>query len=216
MKPIATALIEQDWFKLSKTRALKICILITLLVMGAELIVGHLSKSLMLFSDGLHMLSHAASLAITLSAMIWAKQSGNKRIELAAALINGIGLLGFTAYIIYEAVLRMILPETLMVEDIYGVALLGLLVNLITALILASSGVEDLNTKSAFLHMLADTFSSIAILVGALVIQLFNWFWLDAVLSMVIAAVVGKWALVLIRGAYAQLLIKPVETTHKS
>lgn len=216
MKALAAALIAQDWLKLTKPKALKICIAITLLVMVAELFVGHFSRSLMLFSDGLHMLSHAASLIITLSAMIWAKQSGNNRVEIMAAFINGVGLLGFTAYIIYESAYRLMYPETVLVEEIYSVALLGLFVNLITAFILASSGVEDLNTKSAFLHMLADTFSSVAILIGALVIQHFNWFWLDAVLSTVIAIVVGKWAIALMSGAYFQLKHSQQANTSKT
>ena len=75
-----------------------LCMLITLVVMAVELIYSKLTNSLMLFSDGLHMLSHAASLGVSLLGMIIAKKRQNDRAELIAALINGIGLLGFTVY----------------------------------------------------------------------------------------------------------------------
>lgn len=210
MKEIAQTLIAHHSFSLSKTKALKICIAITFGVMALELIVGHLTRSLMLYSDGLHMLSHSASLLISLLAILWAKQSGNEQIETRAALINGVGLLVFTGYILWEAVVRLLAPEHIAIEDVYAVAFLGLLVNLLTAVILGASGVEDLNTRSAFLHMLADTFSSVAILVGAFFIQQFQWFWLDAILSAVIAFVVGKWAVGLIRSALRSLRLKTV------
>lgn len=205
MKEIAESLIAHQSFSLSKTKALKLCIFITFSVMALELIVGHITRSLMLYSDGLHMLSHAASLLISLLAIYWAKQSGNERIETKAALINGIGLMIFTVYILWEAFKRLLAPEAIAIQDVYAVAFVGLLVNLLTAVILGASGIEDLNTRSAFLHMLADTFSSVAILIGAFFIQQFEWYWLDAVLSAVIAFVVGKWSFGLIRSALQHL-----------
>lgn len=205
MKVIANALSRQTWVSISKTKALWLCIAITLSVMVLELLVGSITNSLMLFSDGLHMLSHAASLGITLMAIYIAKRRGNEKVETIAALINGVGLLFFTGFILAESFERLASPEAIVLQNILLVAILGLAVNLTTAFILGASGVEDLNTKSAFMHMLADTFSSVAIITGALIIYETEWFWVDAILSAVIAVVVGKWSWGLIRDAVNEL-----------
>ena len=152
----------------------------------------------MLFSDGLHMFSHAASLFISFFAILLAQKWQNNRIELIAALINGIGLLGFTIYILYESYIRMLDPTTILITDTLIVAIIGLIVNILTAWLLSTAGVEDLNTKSALLHMLADTFSSVAIIVGVVIIAYTDWFIIDSILSVVVAIVVGKWAVGLI------------------
>lgn len=191
--------------KLTKTTAIWWCIGITLVVMVLELVYSYITNSLMLFSDGLHMFSHAASLGISLSAIYIARAIHNQRVELWAALVNGVGLIFFTVYILIESWFRLIDPQVIELNTTLIVALIGLFTNLLTAYILASSGVEDLNTKSAFLHMLADTLSSVAILIGTVVILFTDWFWIDAVLSAFIALVVGKWAVGLLWQAVTRL-----------
>ena len=92
-----------------------------------------------------------------------------------------------------------------------AVALIGLAVNLVTAVILGRSGLEDLNTKSAFLHMLADTFSSVAIVVGGIVLPLTDWILIDPLLSLVVAGVVVKWSWDLLRASTLILLERKPE-----
>ena len=186
---------------LTPTTAMLICIVITVSTMVIEFVASAFTGSLMLWSDGVHMLSHAASLGISfMAASIASKPSSRKfpwglhRVEIIAAHINGIGLAGFTFYIIYESLGRLFNPVAIVSEDMLVVAVIGLIVNLLTAFILSKAGLEDLNTKSAFLHMLADTFSSVAIIVGGVVIMYTDWFWIDAVLSVIIAVVIGKWS----------------------
>jgi len=187
-------------WSLDKQKALIISLVITLTTMVVEFISSFLTGSLMLFSDAIHMLSHAASLLISLLAIMLAVRIkskrlpfGLKRLEPLAAFINGISLVFFVAYIGYEAFIRLIDPQIIQTSSTLMVAIIGLAVNLITAFILGLAGLEDLNTRSVFLHMLADTFSSIAIIAGAITIKYTGWMILDPILSLVVAIIIGKW-----------------------
>lgn len=195
---------------IGKERALLICIIITVLVMLLEFWVGELAGSLMLISDGFHMLSHAASLLVTLSALLLARKwksrkEGDSLPELIGALINGAGLIFFTVFIVLESLERLEHPEQIDLLNTFAVAVLGLMINLTTALILGISGVEDLNTRSAYLHMLADTFSSVVILLGLVIIHFTGWLFIDPVLSLVVAFVIAKWAYGLFRETFLSL-----------
>lgn len=203
--------------KLSKhakqRRALFICIVLTIATMVVEFIASAVTGSLMLYSDALHMLSHAASLGVSWLAVVLLMKKGNKRmpfgwikVEMIAALINGIGLAVFSGYILYESGVRLLDPAPISSNETIVVAFIGLIVNLTTALILSRAGLEDLNSKSAFLHMLADTFSSLAILAGGIVIHYTDWFSIDAILSMVVAIVIAKWSWGLLKEAVLILL----------
>lgn len=167
----------------------------------------------MLLSDAIHMLSHASALGISLLAVLLARRAtgdelpfGLYRVEILAALLNGIGLAGFSFWIMYEAGLRLLHPVAILGPAMTAVALVGLAVNLATAVILSKAGLEDLNTKSAFLHMLADTFSSVAIVVGGIMISLTGWIIVDPLLSLVVAGVVVKWSWELLRDSTLILL----------
>ena len=194
-------------------RALLICVCLTVLMMIAEFGAGIITGSLMLISDAIHMLSHAMALGISLLAILLAKkQVSDKlpyrlyRVEILAALLNGIGLAGFSFWIVYEGVQRILQPVDIVSAELALVALIGLAVNLTTAVILQKSGLEDLNTKSAFLHMLADTFSSVAIVIGGIVIYFTYWVIIDPIMSTVVAVVIAKWSWGLLRDSTLILL----------
>lgn len=204
---------ELDVHRPQQRRALFISVLLTAGMMVVEFVAGLLTGSLMLISDAIHMLSHATALGISLLAVVLAqKKSGEHfpfglyRVEILAALFNGIGLAGFSFWIIYEGVLRIIHPVVIVGPELTAVALVGLSVNLTTAVILRRAGLEDLNTKSAFLHMLADTFSSVAIVIGGIIIVLTDWFIVDPILSMVVAFLVARWSWGLLRDSVLILL----------
>lgn len=194
-------------------RALVVCVLLTATMMAIEFVAGLLTGSLMLMSDAIHMLSHAMALGVSFLALLLAqKEIGNElpfglyRVEILAALLNGIGLAGFSLWIMYEAVVRILHPVAILGPSMTAVALIGLAVNLATAVILRRAGLEDLNTKSAFLHMLADTFSSVAIVAGGLTLSVTGWLLIDPLLSVVVAGVVVKWSWELLRDAILVLL----------
>lgn len=194
-------------------RALLICVLLTAGMMVVEFVAGLLTGSLMLISDAIHMLSHASALGISLLAVVLAQKKvgehfpfGLYRVEILAALFNGIGLAGFSLWIIYEGIVRILHPVAVLGPELTAVALVGLAVNLTTAVILRRAGLEDLNTKSAFLHMLADTFSSVAIVIGGIIIVLTDWFIVDPILSMIVAILVARWSWGLLKDSVLILL----------
>ncbi|MGB0869341.1 MAG: cation diffusion facilitator family transporter [Flavobacteriales bacterium] len=191
---------------LTKQNALLWSICINVIAMIIEFYYAEITKSVMLFSDAIHMLSHVASLLVSYIAILLATRLKNgEYYENLAALINGIGLLVFTGFIFQEAYIHMLHPNTITLGMAFYTAIFGLVINLLTAFILSKSGVEDINTKSAFLHMLSDTFSSVSIILGLIIIYYTNWLWIDVVLSVVVGIVVGKWSFGLIKDSIKNL-----------
>lgn len=194
-------------------RALLICVVLTAVMMVVEFVAGYLTGSLMLVSDAIHMLSHATALGVSFLAVNLAHKKtsehlpfGLYRVEILAALFNGIGLAGFSIWIVYEGIIRILNPVDILGPELTAVALIGLAVNLTTAVILQKAGLEDLNTKSAFLHMLADTFSSVAIVIGGIIISFTDWIIVDPILSMFVAVLVARWSWGLLRDSVLILL----------
>jgi len=182
-------------------KALLISIVLTAAMMVVEFAASFMTGSLMLLSDSLHMLSHSFSLLISFGAILIAQKVttekwsfGLYRVEILAAFVNGIGLLAFSIWIMVEAVERLLAPKAVLGAEMTIVAVVGLLVNLTTALVLQRGGLEDLNTRSAFLHMLADTISSVVIIAGGIVIVFTGWFVIDPLLSAVVAVMTLRWS----------------------
>lgn len=199
---------------ISKRKALLWSILINIVAMFIEFYYAEITQSVMLFSDGIHMLSHVASLIVSYLAILYASRHKNGAYyENMAAFINGIGLLFFTFYIFREAYIHYINPDEIILGTAMYTAIFGLAINLLTALILSWSGVEDINTRSAFLHMLSDTFSSVSIILGIVIIYYTNWIWIDALLSCIVGIVVGKWSVGLIKESYVNL--KQIKQTQQ-
>ncbi len=193
---------------LSKKMALLICIAITTGVMVLEFVVSAISHSLMLYSDALHMLGHNMALIISLIAILIAEKKGSSKVEYIAALINGLSLIFFVVYILVDGIKSLVNPSPILAAETLMVSLVGLTVNLVTAMILFRTGVEDLNTKSTFLHLLADTFSSVAVIAGAIIIYYTHFYIIDAVLSIIVSIVIAKWCIDLIKKS-VKMLIKP-------
>ena len=179
---------------INKEKALLWCITIAIGTMLLEFIFSYLSNSLMLFSDGVHMFTHALSLIVTLISIVIAKKTKNKVAELIAVTINGMTLFYLGIYIMFESFERLVEPAAINLNYTVSIALIGLLVNLLTAVLLYLSGLEDLSTKSAFTHMMADTFMSISIIVGAAIIYATGLFIIDPLLSGLVSILVMKWA----------------------
>jgi cobalt-zinc-cadmium efflux system protein len=186
---------------------------LTVVVMAAEIAGGLVTGSLMLLSDAVHMLSHVVALAVSYIAIWMASRPrtprshyGLYRAEILGSLANGVGLLLLCGWIVYEAALRLASPIEVMGVEMMAVAILGLVTNVATAWILARSGAEDLNTKSALMHMLGDLFSSVVIVIGGIILIFTGWNWLDPVLSVVVALVVLVWGFGLVRASVSILL----------
>ena len=169
-----------------------------------EGIAGFLTNSLALLSDAGHMLTHLIALLISLGAIMFAskpptarKTYGFYRLEILAALFNGATLFLITLWIFFHAYKRIINPEPIASWHMFIVAVIGLIVNLACAYILKTSH-GSLNIKSAFIHMMADTFSSLVVVFGAIIMHYTQWYLLDPALSILICIVILVWSYQLI------------------
>jgi len=169
-----------------------------------EGIAGFLTNSLALLSDAGHMLTHMIALLISLGAILFAsrpptarKTYGFYRLEILAALFNGATLFLITLWIFFHAYKRIINPEPVASWHMFIVAIVGLLVNLACAYILKTSH-GSLNIKSAFMHMMADTFSSLVVVFGAIIMHYTQWYMLDPALSILICIIILVWSYQLI------------------
>ena len=184
---------------------LLIALSITLLMMIAEVIGGLLSNSLALLSDAGHMLTDNFALLLSFFAMKFAtmpatekRTFGFYRLEILAALINGIILVVISLYIIYQAYLRMINPQRVEAMLMLIVAVIGLAANIIGAIVLMKHSHSNLNIRGAYLHIVGDALSSVGVVVGGVIILYTGWYLIDPILSILISFVIiyGAWALV--------------------
>jgi cobalt-zinc-cadmium efflux system protein len=185
-------------FKVSR---LKMVIIITATVMGIEVVGGFLTNSLALLSDAGHMLTHLFALGMSLFAIVLAarpvtkeKTYGFYRAEILVAFVNGIVLLFLTAFIFYKAIFRIISPQPVADLQMLLVAILGLAANGAGIFLLHGIGREDINVKSAFLHLIGDTASSVAVVLGGLIIYYTGNFLIDPLISILIGILILIWA----------------------
>ncbi len=162
-----------------------------------EGIVGIAIKSLSLLSDAGHNLADVGMLALSLLAFRMMKIKSNerytygyKKTSVFVALINAVVLLVSIGAIVFEAVHRLIHPEPVQGGTISIVAGIGIAVNGISAMLFMRNKENDLNIKSAYLHLLSDAVVSLGIVVGGIVIIYTGWYIIDSILSLVIAGVI--------------------------
>jgi|KBSMisStandDraft_5_1062788.scaffolds.fasta_scaffold00027_22 cobalt-zinc-cadmium efflux system protein len=169
-----------------------------------EVVAGLYIHSLSLLSDAGHNLADVGSLALSLLAFRLLKVKPNERYtygfrktSILTALFNAVILLVSIGAIAYEAIHRFFNPEPVPGTTIAIVAGVGILVNGLTAILFMRDKDKDLNIRSAYLHLLADALVSLGLVVAGIIIYYTNWYWLDPVLSVVIAAVIlfSTWSL---------------------
>jgi len=160
-----------------------------------ELVGGILTNSLALLSDAGHVFMDVLALILSFTALKIAQRPptitstyGYHRFEIFAAFINGITLLAIIAVIFYKGYHRILEPIEVHVEGMMGVALVGLVINLIVAFKLR--GHHDLNIRGAYLHVLGDTFSSVAVIAGGGLMLIGAPFIIDPILSLFIACII--------------------------
>jgi cobalt-zinc-cadmium efflux system protein len=194
-------------------RKLKLTMAITGSVMVVEVVGGIMTRSLALLSDAGHMFTHFFALGVSFAAIRLActapchhRTFGFYRAEVLAALFNSLFLFAVTAYILFEGIKRLMHPEPVLGLQMLVVAVIGLVVNIASVLILRGSARDDLNIKGAFLHVMADTVSSVVIIVGAVVIYFSGWNVIDPLLAIGISAVIAVWAWGLLKDSVNILL----------
>ncbi|WKD61042.1 Cadmium, cobalt and zinc/H(+)-K(+) antiporter [Corynebacterium ciconiae DSM 44920] len=194
-------------------RALLIVIALTATVFCAELLVGLISGSLALLSDAAHMLSDSAGLFIALIAMVVGRNAhsdgatfGYKRMEVFAALVNALAVSLIAVYILVQAVRRVGHQHTVDTGMMLIVAVIGLIVNSVAAMVLVRRQHDSMNLRGAYLHVLTDLLGSIAVIVAGLVIRYTGFVAADTIASVLIAALILPRSLRLVLDACHVLL----------
>ncbi len=182
----------------SDSKTLGWTIAFNIVITAAEFIAGALTGVLALVADATHNLSDVAGLVL---AYVGEKSSeapankiatyGRRRIEVFTALISAISLVLIAVYIIYEAYWRFVDPQIVSNYLLFFiVATIGLLGNVGSVWMLRKSKVDSINRKAALLHMVYDGLSSVAVLVGGVVMYFTEWTFVDPILSVLIAGMI--------------------------
>ncbi|MFT4801838.1 MAG: cobalt-zinc-cadmium efflux system protein [Flavobacteriaceae bacterium] len=177
-----------------KGKKLLFTIGLNILITLAQVIGGILSGSLALLSDALHNLTDVISLIISYVANLFTKKEasetrtfGYKRAEIIAAFVNSASLIIIALYLVYEAIIRFYNPQEIESNLVIWLALLAIFANGFSVLLLKSEAKENMNMQSAYLHLFTDMAASVAVLIGGLLMKYFSWFWVDGLLTILIA-----------------------------
>ncbi|MDA1476342.1 cation diffusion facilitator family transporter [Bacillus changyiensis] len=179
-------------------QALLVSFILIFFFMVIEVLGGIMTNSLALLSDAGHMLSDTAALGLSLFAIKFgerpataSKTYGYRRFEILAAFLNGITLLAISLYIFWEAYQRFFNPPEVASVGMIVIAFIGLLVNLAAAWVLMKGDTsENLNMRSAFLHVIGDILGSVGAIVAGLLIIFLNLNIADAIASVIVAVLV--------------------------
>jgi len=176
---------------------LMFAIVLTAITLVAEIIGGIWSNSLALLSDAGHVFLDLFALVLSLAAIKLAAQPpsehhsyGLHRAEVLASLINGLTVFLMAIGILYEGSKRLMAPEEVQTIPMLVIAVLGLIANLLAAKALHGHAHDDLNVKSAFLHVLGDAAASVGVIVGALLMHYTGWYQADPLISIAIGLLI--------------------------
>lgn len=177
-----------------KGKKLLLSIVLNIGITVAQVIGGLISGSLSLLSDALHNFSDVLSLIVSYIADIYSKKDasvsktfGYKRAEIIAAFVNSATLIIVAVYLIYEASFRFFNPQAIESGLVIWLAILGIIFNGFSVLLLHKESKSNMNMRSAYLHLFTDMAASVAVLIGGLLMKYFEWFWVDSLLTVLIA-----------------------------
>ena len=214
-------------------------LILTVTTMVLEIAAGTMFGSMALLADGWHMGTHAAAFCITLFAYRYAKQNAhNDRFSFGTGKVSVLG--GFTSAIalgivalmmMVESIHRLFNPESIQFNEAIMVAVIGLVVNLASMLLLQDhhhhghdhhdhhghdhEHHHDHNLTAAYFHVLADTLTSLLAIVALIVGKFYGWIWLDAMMGIVGAVVIGKWTLGLMKQTAPVLLDESINKSYR-
>lgn len=167
--------------------------LLNLSITIVQIVGGLISNSLSLLSDAIHNLGDSSAIFIAFLAGKASRKKpderrtfGYKRVEILAALLNAIVLISICIFLFYEAYKRFQNPEPIQGKLMMIVAVFGLLANLVSVLVLEKDKDHSLNVKAAYMHLLGDTLSSVAVIIGGVAIWLFNIYWIDPLITVLV------------------------------
>jgi cobalt-zinc-cadmium efflux system protein len=176
-------------------RNLIITVILNVIITITQIAGGIISGSLALISDALHNLSDSLAIILAWAANIVSRRPrtarssfGFQRAEILAAFINGLVLVAISGYLVIEAVNRFIHIQKVDPKWMFWLGLLGLVANGISALILHRDRKDSINLKAAYVHLLGDAFTSIAVILGAVAIYTMGWYWVDPLVTLLISS----------------------------
>ncbi|HIJ38378.1 MAG TPA: CDF family Co(II)/Ni(II) efflux transporter DmeF [Rhodospirillaceae bacterium] len=209
-------------------RRTKIVVALTVIMMVAEIAAGTVFKSMALLADGWHMSTHAGALGIAAFSYSFARKHANdERFTFGTGKVGALG--GFTSAIIlcivvllmvWESANRLTTAQTIAFDEALWVAVVGLAVNIVSAMILGGHGHDDNhghhhdhdhehhdhNLRAAYIHVVADAFTSVLAIAALLLGKYLGWWWMDPVMGFVGAAVIINWSWSLMRKTGSVLL----------
>lgn len=170
-------------------------IFLNILITAAQIIGGLISGSLALLSDAIHNLSDVISLIISYLANLLSNRKkqtleqtfGYKRAEIIAAFINSGSLIIIAIFLAIEAIKNLFETHEIKSDIVIWLALLGILANGLSVVLIKKDASHNLNMKSAYLHLLTDMLTSVAVFIGGLLMKFYQIYWIDAVLTLVIS-----------------------------
>ena len=194
-------------------RNIAVSILLNFVITIAEIIGGLLSGSLALLSDSLHNFSDGMSLLASYFAIKIGERKANerytfgyKRAEILVAFMNSAVLVGVSLFLLVEAYRRLKHPEPIDGPLMLGVALIGLTANLVSVSLLHDHSHESMNVRSAYLHLMSDTLSSVAVVIGGIMIIRWNVTWVDPLVTVLIALYILREAYEILRESIEVLM----------
>ncbi|WP_395046623.1 cation diffusion facilitator family transporter [Flavobacterium sp.] len=177
-----------------KGKNLLFSIVLNIVITVAQVIGGIISGSLALISDALHNFSDVLTLIFSYIANVLSKRKasldqtfGYKRAELIAAFVNSITLIVVAIYLIFEASHRFSNPQVIKSNLVIWMSILGIAVNGISALMLKKDANHNINMKSAYIHLFTDMMASVAVLIGGILMKIYQIYWIDSALTLAIA-----------------------------
>lgn len=194
-------------------KRLAIVLALTTAYLIAEVVGGLLTHSLALLADAGHMLTDVAGLGLALMAIQFAERPatpertyGFYRVEILAALTNGVVLIGISIYILYEAYQRFRNPPEVQSGAMLGVALVGLVINIVGIYLLRAASEESLNMKGAYFEVMSDMLTSIGVIAAAIIMLTSGWYYADPLISAGIGLFILPRTWLLLRDAEGVLL----------
>lgn len=185
---------------------LLIVTLLNFVITMAEFAGGILSNSLALFSDALHNLSDTFATFIAYVAIVIGRKDANpkktfgyKRIEILAALLNAVILIIICIFLLKEAYLRWKDPEPIKSMIMLVVGMIGLLANVFAVVILRKDSGRSINVKAAYVHLIGDSLSSVVVVIGGILIRIFEIFWIDPLITLLICVYIIREAFVILK-----------------
>ena len=174
-------------------------ILLNLVITIVEFVGGIFSNSLALISDAFHNLGDTFAILIAWITVKISKRAsdprhtfGYKRIQILAALFNSVTLIAISIFLIFEAYERFLNPQPIKSQLMLIVASIGLLANLISVFLLKSHQKGNINIKAAYLHLIGDTLSSVAVIVGGILMYFYSIYWIDPLITVLISLYIIK------------------------